>query len=226
VAASIRNTTASLASAALVTAVALGSCVAQAAAPQSPLVPMPALTPGAPITLDAQSADGTGVTESTYHKVRVAQGALSVTADLAHANAALDWEDIHLLFRGSVKMTLNDGQLTADDADVSFLHKLLTRAVAHGKPATLEQHSAKLGKTVQGRADTIEYDVAKHLVRLQGNAWISDGDHVLQGELVRYDLLEHTWTAEGADQNSQRVHITSAPPKSAVPAAPPAGAKP
>jgi lipopolysaccharide transport protein LptA len=152
-----------------------------------------------------------------YHKVRIAQGAMSVTADEAQATG-LDFEtSSHWVFHGNVKIAMEGGQLASDEADVTFAKKLLAKAVANGNPATFEQRIQKSGKVAHGRADTIDYDVAKGMVHLAKNAWVSDGDREVQGESLTYNVLTQTIRAESAEQGSQRVHIIITPPAKSKP---------
>ena len=116
------------------------------------------------------------------------------------------------MFRGNVKITMDQGQLTADDAQINFTKKLLAKAVANGKPAEFEQRIAKTGKIAQGHADTIDYDAAKGIVRLLKNAWLSDGQNEIRGESLKYNVLAQSIVAEAAEQGSQRVHIIITPP--------------
>jgi lipopolysaccharide transport protein LptA len=147
-----------------------------------------------------------------YHKVRIAQGAMSVTADEAQATG-LDFENSsHWVFHGNVKIAMEGGLLTSDEADVTFVKKLLAKAVANGNPAAFEQQMVKTGKVAHGRAETIDYDVTKGMVHLSKNAWVSDGDREIQGESLTYNVLTQTIRAESAEQGSQRVHIIITPP--------------
>ena len=122
------------------------------------------------ITLDAQSSELDLRTNNVlFRKVRIAQGNMSVSADQGQAAgqaSGLNFDNSLWVFRGNVKITMDQGQLTADDAQINFIKKLLAKAVANGKPAEFEQRIAKTGKIAQGRADTIDYDAAKGMVRL------------------------------------------------------------
>jgi lipopolysaccharide export system protein LptA len=118
------------------------------------------------------------------------------------------------IFRGNVKITMDQGQLTADDATVNFVKKLLAKAVANGKPAQFQQLIEKTGKVAHGHADTIDYDASKGIVRLSKNAWLSDGQNEIHGEMLRYNVVAQTIVADAAEQGSQRVHIIITPPPS------------
>jgi lipopolysaccharide transport protein LptA len=164
------------------------------------------------ISLDAQSSELDYKNNNLiFRKVRIAQGTMSVTADQAQATG-LDFENSHWVFRGNVKITMEQGLLTSDEADITFVKKLLSKAVVNGNPAAFEQRIAKTGKLAQGHADTIDYDVARGVVHLSKNAWMSDGEREILGESLKYNVLAQTIVAEGSEQGSQRVHIVITPP--------------
>jgi lipopolysaccharide transport protein LptA len=169
------------------------------------------------ISLDAQSSELDYKNNNlVFRKVRIAQGNMSVAADQAQANG-LDFENSRWVFRGNVKITMDQGQLTSDDAEITFAKKLLSKAIVNGKPASFEQRIAKTGKLAQGRADTIDYDVAKGVVHLSKNAWLSDGQNEIRGESLKYNVLAQNIVAESSEQGSQRVHIIITPPANAKP---------
>ena len=171
----------------------------------------------APILLDAQSTSIDLKTNSAvFSKIRISQGAMSITADQGQASqqrsANLYFENNVWNFRGNVKITVEQGQLFSDDAQITFVNSVLSKAVVNGKPASFEQTVAKKGKLAKGHAETIDYDAAKHLVRFSKNAYLNDGDHDILAQSVKYDILGQKVIAEEAEQNSQRVHITITPP--------------
>ena len=169
------------------------------------------------ISLDAQSSELDYKNNNlVFRKVRIAQGGMSVAADQAQATG-LDFDNSRWVFRGNVKITMNQGQLTSDDAEITFAKKLLSKAIVNGKPAAFEQPIAKTGKLAQGRADTIDYDVTKGVVRFAKNAWLSDGQNEIRGESLKYNVLAQNIVAEGSEQGSQRVHIIITPPANPKP---------
>ena len=168
------------------------------------------------ISLDAQSSElDLKSNNMFFRKVRIAQGSMSVTADQGQATQeALKFENSLWVFRGNVKITMENGLLTADEAQIDFVKKLLAKAVAYGKPAQFEQKIEKTGKVAHGHADTIDYDAAKGLVKLRKNAWLSDGQNEVHGESFVYNVLTQSIVADAAEQGSQRVHIIITPPPS------------
>jgi len=188
-----------------------------------PALALPASAAGAAkveqqtIVLDAQSSEMDYKNNNLiFHKVRITQGNMSVAADQAQATG-LDFENSHWVFRGTVKITMDQALLTSDEAEITFAKKLLSKALVNGKPAAFEQRIAKTGKLAQGHADSIDYDVTKGLVHLSQNAWLSDGEREIQGESLKYNVLAQTIIAEAAEQGSQSVHIIITPPAKSKP---------
>jgi lipopolysaccharide export system protein LptA len=176
----------------------------------------------APILLDAQSTSIDLKTNSAvFTKIRISQGGMSITADQGQASqqrsADLYFQDNVWNFRGNVKITVEQGQLFSDDAQITFVDNVLSKAVVNGKPAAFEQTVAKTGKLAKGNAETIDYDATKHLVRFQKDAYLSNGDNEIRGQSLKYDVLAQKVIAEEAEQNSQRVHITITPPPKKAP---------
>ena len=175
-----------------------------------------------PILLDAQSTSIDLKTNSAvFTKIRISQGGMSITADQGQASqqrsADLYFQDNVWNFRGNVKITVEQGELFSDDAQITFVNNVLSKAVVNGKPAAFEQTVAKTGKLAKGNAETIDYDAAKHLVRFLKNAYLSNGDNEIRGQSLKYDVFGQKVIAEEAEQNSQRVHITITPPPKTAP---------
>jgi lipopolysaccharide transport protein LptA len=169
------------------------------------------------VSIDSESLELDYKTNNLIlHKVRIAQGNMAVSAEQAQAKG-LDFENNQWVFRGNVKITMEQGLLTSEEAEITFVKKLLSRAVVNGKPAAFEQRIAKTGKLAQGHADTIDYDVAKGVVHLSKNAWLSDGQNEIRGDSLKYNVLAHNIVAEASEQGSQRVHIIITPPANPKP---------
>ena len=171
-----------------------------------------------PIDLDAQSFYTDVTNNVMFRKVRITQGAMSISADLGQGQSqgskqstGLDFDNSLWTFRGNVKITTGDGQLTADDAQITFAKQRLFKATANGKQAEFQGQVEKTGKVAHGRADTIDYDAVKGVVRLLNNAWLTYGETELRGDSLKYNVGQSI-VAEGTEPDSQRVHITITPP--------------
>ena len=177
-----------------------------------------ATAPPQAISLDAQSSElDLRNNNVVFRKVHIAQGATTVSADVGSATkqaSGLDFDNSLWIFRGNVRISMDDGELTSDDAEINFAKKALAKAVVNGKPAAFEQRVAKTGKVAHGHADTIDYDAHRGVVHLSKNAWLSDGQTEIRGESLKYDVLAQSILAESSEQGSQRVHIIITPPPS------------
>src|SRR5476649_2959710 len=90
--------------------------------------------PQAGIVLDAQSADGS-FDNVVFRKVRITQGNMSISADVGQGtrkSSRLDFENSLWVFRGNVKIAVDQGQLLSDDAEITFDKQLLSKAIANG----------------------------------------------------------------------------------------------
>ena len=199
----------------------LKALVLSALMPVAPLATAAVQPAQQPILLEAQSTEVDLRTDNmVFRKVRITQGSMSISADQGQATrqaVPLAFDNNIWVFRGNVKITTDQGELTSDEADITFTKKLLSKAIVNGNPAEFQQRIAKTGKLAQGRADTIDYDVAKGVVHLSKNAWLSDGQNEIRGESLRYNVLAQNIVAEGSEQGSQRVHIIITPPPNSKP---------
>ena len=176
----------------------------------------------ADILLESQSlAIDLKTNSAVFSKIRISQGGMSITADQGQANQQrsneLYFENNVWNFRGNVKIAVEQGQLFSDDAQITFINNVLSKAVVNGKPASFEQTVTKTGKPAKGHADTIDYDAAKHLVRFSKDAYLTNGDHEMTGQSLKYDVLAQKVIADEAEQNSQRIHIVITPPPPKTP---------
>jgi lipopolysaccharide transport protein LptA len=170
---------------------------------------------GGTISLDAASSElDLRTTHVYFRKVRISQGPMSVTADQAQTTqeGVGNFENGLMTFHSNVKITTEDGQLLADEAQIHFVKRLLSRAVAHGKPAEFQERVEKTGKVVHGHADDIDYDAAKGVIVLSKNAWLSDGQNEVRHDSLKYDMQAQRIIADPGEQGSQRVHIIITPP--------------
>jgi len=165
-----------------------------------------------PISLDAQSSDLDYRNNIiVFRKVKITQGKMSVEADQAQANG-VNFDNSRWNFRGKVRISVDQGLLTSDEAEITFSNKVLTKAVISGTPAEFEQPREKTGQIARGRANLIIYDVQQGTVNLSKEAWLSDGQNEIRGESLKYSVRDQRVVADAAEQGSQRVRITITPP--------------
>src|SRR4249920_3347411 len=92
-----------------------------------------------PINVDAESSDFDYAKNTLlFRKVRVSQGATSVEAEEATATG-LNFENSRWVFHSKVKILVEGGALSSDEAAVTFADNQIARAVITGSPAKFEQ---------------------------------------------------------------------------------------
>jgi lipopolysaccharide export system protein LptA len=193
-----------------------------AQAPAAPPAPSPASPPAPgraqpvlpdfdsqrnlPIDLDAQSSEfDRGSNRLVFHGMHITQGTLSIRADVAEATR-LDFENSRWQFRGHVEIINQGAKAWCDTAELTFLGHQLRSALLHGAPARFEQQGLN-GQRTEGRAGTMDYDVAGGMMRMSANAWISDGANEIAGERISYDLRRQYVTAEAGSAGPVRMKI-------------------
>jgi len=183
-------------------------------------IPGLAVQPGQPIDLDAASSEfDRRNNRLVFRQMHIRQGTLSIRADVAEA-ARLDFENSRWTFRGNVEIDNLGARVRCAEADLDFLGHALRTARLRGEPARFEQDRSEGGRT-EGRAALIDYDVAGARVRLDGNAWLSDGANEVTGERITYDLRREFVTAGGGPDGQVRMKIN--PPERATPVPGPGG---
>jgi len=156
-----------------------------------------------PIQLTASSLNydsNKGVVE--YGAVTITQGEIRITADSA-VTTGVNFDDSNWQFHGTVRISMPDGALASDTADVRFARGEVQSASVTGAPATFEQK--RKDELAQGRADRIDYDLRRGTVELSGSAWLSDGKTEITGETLVYS------TANQAVVSQKEVVITIQP---------------
>ncbi len=190
-------------------AVTLTCCVAAgAASAAAPLLPSPTKEP---IDLVAASSDfDYKQNRLHFQQVRITQGPMQVEAREASATG-LNFENTEWTFSGDVRVTVPDGKLTASSAVVTFRDKEISTAVIRGSPAEFEQKLKDSPQIARGRAKTIEYDVKGGTVKLTDAAWLTDGDNVIEGDTLIYDVARQRVAANPGGTVPGGVHITINP---------------
>jgi len=171
-----------------------------------------------PITVDAASSKVDYRTNTlVFDQVVIAQGAMRVEADHGRATG-LNFANSHWTFDGHVRVDADPrGKLRSDEAVVDFRDNRIARATVTGKPAEFEQKIAGSQQIAHGHADQIVYDLNDGIVRLENDAWLSDGQRELTAPQLVYNIRAQTMQA-ASGSGGQRVHITINPNAPAPPA--------
>ena len=169
------------------------------------------LDPTLPISLDADSSDfDRRRNVVVFTGLRISQGPLEISADRAQASQ-IDFENSQWEFAGNVRIEMENSELRASEATLTFLGFRLTRAVATGSPAEFEDSGTASGRTIRGRAGKLEYDLTNGIIRLSQGAWLAQGGNEITGATLLYNVPDERILAEG---EGDRVRITIVPPGS------------
>jgi lipopolysaccharide transport protein LptA len=168
-----------------------------------------------PVQLDAASSDVDYKTNTVvFRDVVVSQGAIRVTAEQARATG-LNFDDAVWTFSGRVRIAVDGGALSSDQATVNFAANRILRATILGNPAQFEQPRPETGDIARGRAGSIEYNVSGGTVTLSRDAWLTDGRNEIRGQQLVYDVREQRVKAQSAPDGTERVKITIRPRETA-----------
>ena len=148
-----------------------------------------------------------------FRDVVFTQGTTRVSASQARATG-LNFDDARWVFSGNVRIAVEGGGLTSDEATVSFVANRMTRATILGSPAQFEQQRAGSSEMARGRARSIEYQVDAGVVTLSSDAWLSDGRNEISGQMLVYSIKDQKVRAGTQTGQSDRVRITIRPNES------------
>jgi len=196
-----------------------------ASAPPTAVKPVQAAALGGlqsdlPILVDARSSEfDYKKNRLLFHAVTITQGNLRVDAGEAAATG-LNFDNSQWQLSGDVRIRMEKGSLSSDSADVTFVDNQISRAVINGAPANFEQTLDQPAQIARGHANVIEYDVKNGTVRLAKNAWLSDGEVELSGDILVYDIRAERVVANSPATSEGRVQIRI--PRTRKPAAEPA----
>ena len=86
---------------------------------------------------------------------------------------------------------------------------------ASGRVAILkvEQYARTDKQPAKGRAVALEYNLDSGLIRLNGDAWVTDGSNEVSGERLSYDLRKDFVLADSSGGKQVRMRINPPPRK-------------
>jgi len=176
-----------------------------------------------PINLEAASSDFDYRNNTLlFRRVKITQGPLQVEAQEASATG-LNFDNSVWSLKGAVKIVVTDGKLASSDARVTFRNNQIVSALIRGTPASFEQRLKESQQLAQGEAATIDYNVQEGTVRLTGDAWLTDGQNVIRGSTLVYDIGKQRVVANPGGSEPGGVRITINPKQPEPAPAPPPG---
>ncbi|WP_211208277.1 lipopolysaccharide transport periplasmic protein LptA [Leeia oryzae] len=118
-------------------------------------------------------------------------------------------------YEGNVIITQGTLRLRADRIDVASDKDGKMQAQALGKPVTFRQKQDQSDEYVEAQAARIDYDSAKSLLKLSGDARVRRGGDELRGAVIIYDAATQQYSVQGgaatAGKPAGRVHAIIQP---------------
>ncbi|MEY2625882.1 MAG: lipopolysaccharide transport periplasmic protein LptA [Gammaproteobacteria bacterium] len=163
------------------------------------------------ITLDAASSEvDYRANALLFRDIIITQGKVRVVAQRARSTG-LDFDDSTWTLSGAVRIDVDGGTLTSDEAAVTFEKNRIVSASIRGKPAEFSQQ-LKDGGRARGRAGSILYDMTASTVTLREEAWLSDnGRSEIRGDQLVYNVREQRVQAGKPAGSEERVRIIIRP---------------
>jgi lipopolysaccharide transport protein LptA len=163
------------------------------------------------ITLDAASSEvDYRANALLFRDIIITQGNVRVVAQRARSTG-LDFDDSTWTLSGEVRIDVDGGTLSSDEAAVTFENNRIVRASIRGKPAEFSQQLKDDGRA-RGRAGNILYDMAASTVTLREDAWLSDdGRSEIRGDQLVYNVREQRVQAGKPAGSDERVRIIIRP---------------
>lgn len=131
----------------------------------------------------------------------------------------------YAIYSGHVVLSSNTLKMNGKRLELKQQASGQFTATLTGQPATLSHPSSGPDDpAVTAHANTLIFASATRLITLTGNARLTRGHNIVEGQTIRYNTADHRVQATGG--NGGRVHMVIQPPPPALPPAPATGAQP
>lgn len=140
--------------------------------------------------------------QETRQETHQGGGAIDLEAD----SIRYDKNTGRSVYQGNVVVRRDDMRLTGDEVEVFSEAGEISRIVAQANPSTFESRSGD--GLVRAEADRVEYDVKRRIIVFLGDARVDDGEKVLRGGRIVYDLEKQI---VDATKSKGRVRLTIDP---------------
>lgn len=117
------------------------------------------------------------------------------------------------LYRGNVKLTSSELELSGDRLELRQPSKGQFQARLTGKPAKLKHKAAGEAPAVDASAGQIDYDSRTAMVEMSGGARVDRGGDVVTSDSIRYNVAARRLSATSA--KGSQVQIVIQPPPGA-----------
>ena len=164
-----------------------------------------------PISLDADFSDYDGKNSMlTFRGLRLSQGNIGIEADEGRASK-LDFEDSVWQLAGNVIITVENGRIECETADLQFRNNELRIANITGAPATFELTRVGNAERTYAEAGLLRYDLKAGVIEFSDNAKITEGGNQIASDYLVYNISEQRIKAQGSGEGDGKVKITFTP---------------
>lgn len=180
--------------------------------PASKITPSPAPASSTPSNAESRRAAKAALSAPDLEKLRPT-GTVTVTADRAELT-----QGQHAIYQGHVALSSDTLKMHGDRLEVKQRADNQFTATLTGNPATLD-HAGKPpdDPPVTAHAKTLVFDSATRVVTLTGNAQLTRGRNVVNGQSIRYNANSHRVQASSNGKGQVRMVIEPPPPASDTP---------
>jgi len=112
------------------------------------------------------------------------------------------------IYKGNVILSQGSIRLAADIVTVTQYKNKSDHVQAKGRPVVLTQNAGKGKKKVEGRGNTMEYDVDSEVLLLIGNAVLTQGRDSFKSDRIAYDRKKAILKGGASAKGKQRVKAT------------------
>jgi lipopolysaccharide export system protein LptA len=115
-----------------------------------------------------------------------------------------------IVYRGSVQVDQGTLQVRADEMIIEYQDQKVVRITALGEPARYQQELEQEQGQVRADARRIVYHIQQEQLRLEGDAFLTQGGNEIFGDLIRYDIVAGRVDAEAGEEGPVRVTVQPA----------------
>ena len=164
-----------------------------------------------PISLDADFSDYDGRNSMlTFRGLRLSQGNIGIEADEGRASK-LDFDDSVWQLAGNVVITVENGRIECETADLEFSNNELRIANITGTPARFELTRTGNADKTYAEAGLLRYDLKAGAIEFSDNAVIVEGGNQIASDYLVYNISEQRIKAQGSAEGDGKVKITFTP---------------
>ena len=164
-----------------------------------------------PWTLDSETAVFDGKTSTyIYTGLRFSQGNISIESDEGRGTNGTE-NNRQYTFSGNVVITVDNGRIECDVADLYFKGSTLSSAVVTGSPAIYELKREDADDMTRAEAGRLRYDVVAGAIEFSDNATITEGGNQISSNYLLYNINERRIKADSAGTEEDRVRIQYTP---------------